>query len=87
MKTINYLGAEDVANARLIAAAPDLLEALTSLIEAFDADALEMNSPEIDGEPSGGYGVGQATIPPHPWHEEWLSHARAAIARVTEATP
>ena len=61
-----------------------LLEMLRSLISAFDEGALEMNSPEIDGEPSGGYGFDQESIPPHPWHEEWLFHARAIIDRANE---
>ena len=60
------------ANARLIAAAPMLYEALESFIAAWDGKNVEMNSPEIGGHDD---------IPPHPWHEEWLFHARAALAR------
>lgn len=43
---------------------------LRQLIDAYDTNNLEMNSPEIGGEND---------IPPHPWHEEWLHHARAAL--------
>ncbi len=75
------------ANAALIAAAPEtaaerdslkainaeLLKLLTELLKAYDEKALEMNSPEID--------LGDPEIPPHPWHEEWISYARATIAK------
>lgn len=42
------------------------------LVKAVDANQLEMNSPEI-GEPEVG-------IPNHPWHEELLYYARAALS-------
>lgn len=44
---------------------------LREFIDAFDSAAVELNSQEIDGR-----------LPdtlPHPWHEEWLYHARAAL--------
>jgi hypothetical protein len=40
-------------------------------IEAYDNGNLQMDSPEI-GEP-------ENDIPMHPWHEEWLHYARAAL--------
>ena len=60
------------ANARLIAAAPEMFEALRALIDAIDTGNLEMNSPEIGGHDD---------IPQHPWHEQWLHHARDAIQK------
>lgn len=45
---------------------------IKELIDAYDNKNLEMRSPEI-GEP-------ENDIPYHEWHEEWLHHARAAIA-------
>ena len=62
------------ANARLIAAAPMLLERLQDIIAAHDYNGvLEMNSPEISDDHVG----------PHPWHIEWLSLTRAAISKAT----
>lgn len=40
-------------------------------IEAHDSGNLQLSSPEI-GDPDN-------DIPMHPWHEEWLHHARAAL--------
>jgi len=75
----NWMVAKDIeweTWANLIAAAPDLAHELGKLLEAIDAGQLEMNSPELDGDPESG-------IPPHPWHEEWLYYARRAHARAT----
>jgi hypothetical protein len=47
------------------------------VIEAYDSGNLELNSPELDGDIESG-------IPPHPWHEQWLYHARQALATYTE---
>ncbi len=47
-----------------------LAKILSDAIKAFDSGALEMNSPEIGGDDD---------IPAHPWHEEWLHHAREAV--------
>ncbi len=47
-----------------------LAKILSAAIKADDAGTLEMNSPEIGGEDD---------IPVHPWHEEWLHHAREAV--------
>jgi len=47
-----------------------LKKLLADIVEAFDAGQLQMNSPEIQ--------IGDE--PPHPWHEEWLGYARAAMA-------
>ncbi len=70
---------ERLANARLIAAAPEtaaerdrLVEVLRDAVKAFDNGAVQIKSAEID--------VGDPDIPPHPWHEGWISLARAAIA-------
>ena len=60
------------ADARLIAAAPELVEALRNLINAIDTGNLEMNSPEIGGHDD---------IPLRPWHEEWIYRARAALSK------
>ncbi len=49
-----------------------LVKVLTNFIEAFDSGNLQIHSREID--------PGDPEIPPHPWHEEWLSLARAALA-------
>ena len=64
----------DAKHGPMIAAAPEMAEALSSLIGAVDANALEMNSQEID--------INDSDIPPHPWHEEWLYHARAILAKI-----
>lgn len=42
---------------------------LADFIRAYDNVAVELNSPDIGGD----------DIPLRPWHEEWLSHARAAL--------
>lgn len=47
-----------------------LRAALQSMVEAYDAHQIEMNSPDISQD------VGQGV---HPWHEEWFHHARAAL--------
>ena len=44
---------------------------LRELLEALDSGNLQMNSPDIDADPP---------ERPHPWHEEWLHHARKAVA-------
>lgn len=62
--------------AKLIAAAPDLCAALQIFIDAYDLRAVELNSPEMDGDH-------QNNIPPHPWHEEWLHQARAALTKAS----
>jgi hypothetical protein len=55
-----------------IAAERDRLVGLLSdFVEAFDSGNLQMNSTEID--------PGDPEIPPHPWHEEWLSLVRAVL--------
>ncbi len=73
-------------HAALIAAAPEtaaerdrlksvnaeLLKRLNELVDAIDGAVLELNSLEIGGHDD---------IPLHPWHEEWLHHTRAAIAK------
>lgn len=46
------------------------LNLLRQIIEAFDSHNLEMNSPDITVSDE---------HPPHPWHEEWLHHARALL--------
>ncbi|KKM22876.1 hypothetical protein LCGC14_1620850 [marine sediment metagenome] len=56
---------------KMIAERDRLKELLDDLIKAFDSGNLEMNSPEID--------PGDPEIPPHPWHEEWLSMVRAVL--------
>lgn len=53
----------------------ELVKALEEIVKAYDSGNLEMRSPEI-GEPENG-------IPYHEWHEEWLHHARAALATLT----
>ena len=49
------------------------IHALTELFKAYDSGNLQMSSPEI-GEP-------ENNIPLHPWHEEWIYNARAALAQ------
>jgi len=44
---------------------------LRSFIEAFDNGAVQLSSSEIQVDDD---------HPPHPWHEEWISHARAIAA-------
>lgn len=67
------------ANAAFIVTAcnshAELVKALEEIVKAYDSGNLEMRSPEI-GEPENG-------IPYHEWHEEWLHHARAALATLT----
>jgi len=53
------------------AIAAGLARQLQQFLDAYDKGAVEINSPEIGGEDD---------IPLHPWHEEWLHHARYAIA-------
>ena len=67
-------GAEVVATEAHAAAA--LATRLGELIDAVDTGNAEMNSVEID--------TGDPDIQPHPWHEEWLHHARAALALAGE---
>ena len=61
----------------LVNTAADRIEALEKrlqeFITAFDAGAVEIASPEID--------ISDSDIPPHPWHEEWLYHARALLEK------
>lgn len=45
---------------------------IRQFIAAYDAGNVQISSPEIGGHDD---------IAPHPWHEEWLHHAREAIAR------
>jgi hypothetical protein len=47
------------------------------MLEAFDGGHVELNSPDI-GDPENGVAM-------HPWHEEWMHHARAAIDAYREA--
>lgn len=49
----------------------DCISCLRQLVEAYDCHAVEMNSTEIGGDHE---------TPPHPWHEEWLYHTRAALS-------
>lgn len=60
------------ANARLIAAAPDLLEALQELLAAERANSLEIVGRDTDGHPLNAAGVAR-------------KKARAAIAKATGA--
>ena len=73
-------GEEREANAALIVRAvnahDELVKRLGELIDAVDTGNAEMNSVEID--------TGDPDIQPHPWHEEWLHHARAALALAGE---
>lgn len=46
------------------------VNALRSFIDAFDNGAVQLNSAEIQISDE---------HPPHPWHEEWLSRARALV--------
>lgn len=48
-----------------------LRKIIRQAVEAYDSGNLQLNSPEI-GDP-------ENDIPMHPWHEEWLHYARAAI--------
>jgi hypothetical protein len=50
---------------------PGLRETLQDFISAFDKGEIELNSQEIDR------GEGDQ---PHPWHEEWIHHARMALS-------
>lgn len=50
-------------------------DALRQFIEAVDADAVRMDSNSI-----GEIGDAEGNYRPHQWHEEWLHHARAALA-------
>lgn len=68
------MDAEREANATLIAAAPDLYEALEAMADAIESGNLDISSGEVGGDED-------REIPPHPWHHEWLHHARAALAK------
>lgn len=48
-----------------------LRKIIRQAVEAYDSGNLQLSSPEI-GEP-------ESDIPMHPWHEEWLHYARAAL--------
>lgn len=63
----------DIAYAITIerAKADALAEALRHLFGAIDCGSLEMNSEEVGGG---------RDVAPHPWHDEWLFYARAALA-------
>lgn len=61
--------AETEANARLIAAAPDLLEALRQMVQAFDITSDHFEEVEVDGE----------MIDP----SDLLDLARTALAKAT----
>lgn len=63
------------ANARLLAAAPELLDLLRHMLGAIDGNSID--SAEIDGDYESG-------IPPHKWHEQWAHYARAALAKATQ---
>ena len=89
VKTINYLGAEDTANARLIAAAPDtaaerdrlkainqeLVEALVDAEYAIRHAAGETKHPTCEGTAETDYQSFQV------WAGYFLESARAALAR------
>lgn len=51
----------------------DVVKRTQELIEAIDAGALEMNSPEIGGD-------SEDSGPPHRWHEEWLHLTRQTLS-------
>lgn len=55
---------------RLRSESEALRNLLAEIVKAHGTGNLEMNSPEIGGHDD---------IPLHPWHEEWLHHARAAL--------
>jgi hypothetical protein len=55
---------------RLRAENEALRSLLAEIVKAHGTGNLELNSPEIGGHDD---------IPPHPWHEEWLHHVRAAL--------
>lgn len=44
---------------------------LKSLVDAYDAGCVQLASAEIQFDDE---------HPPHPWHEEWLSHVRRVIS-------
>jgi hypothetical protein len=59
-----------------------LVEALREIIVAIDKKAVSIDSPNIGG------GCPEIGYEQHYWHEEWLHHARAALARAEkEGTP
>ncbi len=67
----NVVGREkDVEITRLRAENEALRSLLAEIVKAHGTGNLELNSPEIGGHDD---------IPLHPWHEEWLHHARAAL--------
>lgn len=43
---------------------------IREFLAAYDEGQVQMSSPEIGGHDD---------IPRHPWHEEWLHHAREAV--------
>lgn len=55
------------------------LQFLTEIVNALDSGNLEMNSPEIGGEPPQGFD--DPGVPAHPWHEEWIYHVRGVIGK------
>ena len=58
---------------RAVNAHEDMVKQLSDMVNAIDAGAVHITSEEIGGgSPCGD--------PPHPWHEEWLSNARDALA-------
>ncbi len=61
----------EISAARAIA--DDAVRLLQQLAETIDSGNVQMSSAEID--------PGDPEIPPHPWHEEWLSSVRAFLDR------
>lgn len=62
---------------------------LTTFVEAFDRGHVQLASEEIPGEPGTGFDDPNGPslgYPPHPWHEEWLVYARAALAQLRPVT-
>lgn len=66
------------ADGRLIAAAPDLLRLVQHMLGAIDGGHID--SEEVDGDERAG-------IPPHKWHEEWASIARAVVPPPVDDAP
>lgn len=67
---------QDRTVADLRAANAQMLEALKHMLGAIDGGHID--SEQVDGNERDG-------IPPHKWHEEWASIARAAIAKAEAA--
>ena len=58
--------------------AEGLTKLLTKLIEKYDSGEVGISTPQVQ------FGSGAPDDPAHCWHDEWVSHARAALNAAKE---